>query len=176
MKRIPILCSIIAVLLCLVQNASAQFARKGANLVDPSMTVLTDQQIISLVGQDIYEQTVVGARKQYKTGNGLIWGGVAGLGVGAAGIAYTAVALARNNGSDFKDITSALADEPGIEAVYLGSYAAMSVGASLFTVGVILKSIGKGRLNWVNEQANAARGYTLNYGPTSHGVGVSLNF
>ena len=82
MRKIAILCGLVAAFLCIAQSANAQYARKGANLVDQNKVVLSDQALIMLVGNDIYEQTVIGARKQYKAGNGLIWGGVAGIAAG----------------------------------------------------------------------------------------------
>jgi len=176
MKKFAILCGIIAALLCLTQNASAQYARRGANIVDKSGFVLSDSQLINLVGQNIFDETVVGARKQYKAGNGLLWGGLAGTVAGIGGIAFTTYKLAENTGGDIEDMAAAFDDEPGIAAVYFGSYAVASIGASLFTVGIILKSIGKGRLNWVAEEANGAKGYSFNVGPTPHGVGFSMTF
>ena len=175
MKRLTILCGIIAALLCLAQNASAQYARKGAKLVDPNRTVLTDQQIIGIVGQDIYDQTVVGARKQYKAGTGLLWGGIGGVVVGTGLAAYPVLQLV-NNTKSVEEAIEALADEPGGLAMYAGGCALAGIGSTLFTIGVIMKCVGKGRLSWVAEQANAAKGYSLCFGPTPHGVGVSLSF
>lgn len=176
MKKLAILCGIIAALLCLTQNASAQYARRGVNIVDNSGFVLSDSQLINLVGQDVFDQTVVGARKQYKAGNGLLWGGLAGTVVGIGGAAFAMYKLTNDAGIDVNDMSSAMEEEPGLAALYIGSYALASVGASLFTAGIVLKSIGKSRLNWVGEQANAAKGYTLNVGPTRHGVGLSVTF
>ena len=49
-------------------------------------------------------------------------------------------------------------------------------GGTAFTAGVVLKTIGKKRLNWVEDQANAARGYSLNVGATPNGMGLYLTF
>ena len=181
MRRIAIICGIIAALLCLAQNASAQYARKGANIVDNSGYVLSDSQLINVVGQDVFDQTVVGARKQYKAGRKLIWGGVAGILAGAAGVVYSVVKL-NDAGYVNLDLTNpdhiktVLDNDPSIAAMYLGSSALVSVGGTAFTAGVILKTIGKKRLNWVEDQANAAKGYSLNVGATPNGMGLYLNF
>jgi hypothetical protein len=87
--RFAFFCGIVAALLCLTQNANAQYARKGADLVSQNGVVLSDQDIVNLVGSDVFEQTVVGARKQYKAGKSLITGGIIGIGAGLAGAFVT---------------------------------------------------------------------------------------
>ena len=181
MKRITILCGLVAALLCLTQNASAQYARKGANIVDKSGYILSDSQLINIVGQDVFDQTVVGARKQYKAGKKLIWGGVAGIVAGIAGSVYSIVKL-NDAGYTNVDLTSPddlkviLDNDPSIAFMYLGSSALVGVGGTAFTAGVVLKTIGKKRLNWVEDRANAARGYSLNVGATPNGMGLYLTF
>ena len=181
MKRIAILCGIIAALLCLTQSASAQYARKGANIVDKSGYILSDSQLINIVGQDVFDQTVVGARKQYKAGKKLIWGGVAGIVAGIAGSVYSIVKL-NDAGYTNVDLTSSedlkviLDNDPSIAFMYLGSSALVGVGGTAFTAGVVLKTIGKKRLNWVGEQANLVKGYSLNVGATPNGMGLYMTF
>ena len=134
-----------------------------------------------MVGQDIFDQTVIGARKQYKSGNKLIWGGIAGILAGTAGVVYSIVKL-NDAGYTNVDLTSPddikeiLDKDPSIAALYLGSSALTSLGGTAFTAGVVLKTIGKKRLNWVEDQANAARGYSLNVGTTPNGMGLYLTF
>ena len=178
MKRIAILCGIIAALLCLTQNASAQYARKGANIVDPNGYVLSDSQLIKLVGDDVFDQTVVGARKQYKSGRKLIWGGIAGIGAGVACAVLMGVRMGQAGYSEItpENLMEILEDDPSVAALYLGSTALLSAGGTAFTAGVVLKTIGKKRLNWVEDQANAAKGYSLNFGATPGGMGLYLNF
>ena len=181
MKRIAILLGLVAALLCLTQNASAQYARKGANIVDRNGYVLSDSQLINVVGQDVFDQTVVGARKQYKAGRKLIWGGLAGVAAGFAGVVYSIVKL-NDAGYQNLDLTNpdhiktVMDNDPSIGAMYLGSSALMSVGGTAFTAGVVLKTIGKKRLNWVEDQANSAKGYTLNIGTTRNGMGLYPTF
>ena len=181
MKRIAVIFGIIAALLSLTQNASAQYARKGANIVDKNGYVLSDSQLINVVGQNVFDQTVVGARKQYKSGKKLIWGGIAGIAAGVAGTVYSIVKL-NDAGYQNLDLTNpdhiktVLDNDPSIGAMYLGSSALMSIGGTAFTAGVVLKTIGKKRLNWVEDQANSAKGYTLNIGTTRNGMGLYLTF
>ena len=179
MKRFAILCGIIAALLCLTQSASAQYARKGANIVDKSGYILSDSQLINVVGQDIFDQTVVGARKQIKSGNGLIWGGILGIAAGIGGAVYTGVKIGKagyTNVESYEDIKRIAQDDPSIAGLYLGSVALMGAGSTAFSAGIILKSVGKGRMNWVKDQANAAKGYTLNVGATPNGMGLYMTF
>ena len=164
MKRFTMLCGIIAALLCLTQNANAQYTRKGADIVDDNGAVLTDSQLIDVVGLDVFEQTVIGARKQIKSGNSLLWGGIAGFTVGFVGGIYAAYRMA-----GYKNDVIAT-------PLYLGSSALMSAGGSAITAGIVLKSIGNSRLNWVEEQANAANGYSLNVGATPNGIGLYIAF
>lgn len=172
MKRIALLCGLVAAFLCLAQNADAQYARKGANLVDPAGTVLSDQAIIKAVGNDIYEQTVIGARKQYKAGNALITGGIIGIGAGVAGAVLTGVKVGK---AGYSDVETAAQKDASIAAMYLGSSAIMSLGTTALSGGIIFKTIGKKRLNWVAGQANGV-GMTCQFGPTPDGVGLALRF
>ncbi|MBR2227710.1 MAG: hypothetical protein IJ893_07555 [Bacteroidales bacterium] len=174
MKRFAILCGLVAAFLCLAQNANAQYARKGADLVDQNKVVLSDQDIINLVGNDVFDQTVVGARKQYKAGRGLITGGIIGIGAGLAGSVLAGVKAA-NDG--YRDFETAVEDDGAVLAMYLGSVAALSLGSAALTAGIPLKIIGKKRLDWVSEEANRVSGnVSLNVGATPHGMGIVLNF
>jgi Na+-transporting NADH:ubiquinone oxidoreductase subunit NqrE len=173
MKRFALLCGLIAALLCITQNAHAQYTRQGADIVDRNGNVLSDTELIKLVGNDVFAQTVVGARKQYKAGNGLIWGGVAGVGLGLTGAVLTGIQVGKKN---YSDVETALKNDSSIAAMYMGSTAVMSVGASALSAGIVLKTIGKKRLNWVEGQANAAKGYSLNLGATPNGVGIAVRF
>jgi hypothetical protein len=172
MKKVLILCGFIAAFLCLAQNANAQYARKGANLVDMNKTVLSDQAIINLVGNDVYEQTVIGARKQFKAGNGLIIGGIVGMGAGLAGAVLTGKTIADRG---YSDLETAMSNDGAIAAMYIGSSALASLGATAFSGGIVLKTIGKKRLNWVADHANGVA-MTYHVGATPNGLGVTLQF
>ena len=114
MKRFALLCGLVAAFLCLAQNANAQYARKGADLVDQNKVVLSDQDIINLVGNDVCDQTVVDARKQYKAGRGLITGGIIGIGAGLAGSVLAGVKAA-NDG--YRDFETAVEDDGAVLAM-----------------------------------------------------------
>ena len=172
MKRFALLCGLVAAFLCFAQNADAQYARKGANLVDPAGTVLSDQAIINAVGNDIYQQTVIGARKQYKAGKALITGGIIGIGAGLAGAVLTGVKVGK---AGYSDLETAAQKDASIAAMYLGSSAIMSLGATALSGGIVFKTIGKKRLNWVAGQANGV-GMACQFGPTPDGVGLALRF
>ncbi|MBP5218564.1 MAG: hypothetical protein J6Z47_06415 [Bacteroidales bacterium] len=159
MKRFLILCGLVAALMCLAQNANAQYARKGANIVDPQGKVLSDKALVDLVGNDIYEQTVIGARKQFKAGKKLIAGGIVGIGVGFAGIVAAAVKM-QDAGYE-GDWEAAMENDPSVAGLYLLGAGATSLGCSAVSAGIVLKTIGKKRLNWVAGQC---------------GVGIALNF
>ena len=172
MKRIAILCGLIAAFLCVAQSANAQYARKGADIVGPNRTVLSDRALIDLVGNNVYEETVIGARKQYKAGKGLIAGGVLGIGAGLAGAVYTGV---KAHDAGFSDLETAVKNDSSIAALYLASEAVMSLGGTLFTGGIVFKTIGKKRLNWVADECNRAD-LTYHVGATPNGVGLAINF
>lgn len=172
--RFAFFCGIIAALLCLTQNANAQYARKGADLVSQNGFPLSDQEIINIVGNDVFDQTVIGARKQYKAGKGLITGGILGIGAGLAGSVLAGVKAANDGYNDFQ---RAVENDGSVLAMYLGSVAALSLGSAALTAGIPLKVIGKKRLDWVAEEANRVSGnVTLNVGATPNGFGIALNF
>ena len=172
--RFAFFCGIVAALLCLTQNANAQYARKGADLVSQNGVVLSDQDIVNLVGSDVFEQTVVGARKQYKAGKSLITGGIIGIGAGLAGAFVTGYKAGK---AGYNDMQTALSDDGSIAALYLASAAAASIGSAALTGGIVMKIIGNKRLDWVSEEANRVSGnVSLNVGATPNGMGIVLNF
>lgn len=180
MKKLLILCGLVAVSLCLAQNASAQYAgpiaRKGVNLVDRSGNVIPDQALMDIVGADVYNETVVGARKQMKAGRALIWGGAAGMLVGTAGMVAGTVLIANNahldsHGELVYDNDDKAATGAGI---YLVGAVLMGAGAIALDAGIPLAIIGKKRLNWVADHTNGVVTYQV--GATPHGVGFALNF
>ena len=61
-------------------------------------------------------------------------------------------------------------------AVMSTSLVAVALGGVALSTGIPLKAIGQSRLNWVENDYNSHRGYTLNVGATPHGVGLALRF
>lgn len=164
MKQFAILCSLVAAFLCFAQNANAQYAQKRAQIVDKNGLALSDREIVNLVGSDVYQQTVIGARKQYKTGKKLINVGIIGLSAGMAGV------VAANLLADELD------DEL-LATIWMGSGAAMAVGGTTMAIGIPLRIIGNKRLDWVCKECNKASGnVTLNFGNTRNGAGIFLSF
>ena len=194
MKKIAILCGLVAALLCLAQRANAQYVqihRDGAGFVDNRGTHLTNQEIRDLVGEDVYFDTVVGAQKQYRAGRNLIRSGAITAGAGLVS-ALTGVALIAANSEDrlvvyndpqyygYRERVYTDEDEfaSATGALFLvGGYLAMFTGAALLEVGIPLKIIGQSRLNWVeNDHNDYSRNVSLHVGAAPHGVGLTLNF
>ena len=172
--RFSIFCGLVAAFLCLAQSANAQYARKGNHIVDQNGVALSNQEIIDLVGNDVYEQTVVGAWKQYKAGKSLITGGVLSISAGFAGAFLTGYKAGK---AGYNSLEQAIDNDSSILIMYLGSVAAASLGSAALTAGIPLKIIGKKRLDWVSEEANRVSGnVSLNVGATPNGFGIALNF
>lgn len=197
MKRFAILCGLVVALMCLTQNAKAQYVqihRDGAGFVDNRGTHLSNQEIRDLVGEDVYFDTVVGAQKQYRIGRNLIRGGAITAGAGLAS-ALTGVVILAANSEDrlvyYDDVQypghvqyreRVYDDEDEFAcatgAIFLvGGYVAMLTGAALLEVGIPLKIIGQSRLNWVENDYNEySRNVSLHVGAAPHGVGLTLRF
>ena len=184
MRRILIISGLVAAFLSLAQNANAQYRparihRDRADFVDEYRRILSDSELIDAVGVDIYEETIIGARKQYTMGRKLVVSGVAGLGVGIAGIVGGAAIIAsagpHKNANDevyFDDEDKAATG--GLVAV-IGSVAT-ALGGTALTVGIPLKVIGQSRLNWVENDYNDRQRISLNVGATPNGIGLALRF
>ena len=185
MRKSIIFCGIVAAFMFLTHNADAQYLpaqihRSGASFVDEHGRTLSDNELIDAVGMDIFEETVIGARKQYTTGRKLVVSGAAGLGVGLAGIVGGALMIAAANpqqGQDGRvyygneDLAAAGGVVTGLSAI------AMSLGGTALTVGIPFKAIGQSRLNWVeNDYNERSRGYSIHVGAAPHGMGLTLNF
>ena len=194
MKKIAILCGLVAALLCLTQRANAQYIqihRDGAGFVDNRGMHLTNQEIRDLVGEDVYFDTVVGAQKQYRAGRNLIRSGAITAGAGLVS-ALTGVALIAANSEDrlvvyndpqyygYRERVYTDEDEfaSATGALFLvGGYLAMFTGAALLEVGIPLKIIGQSRLNWVeNDYNDYSRNVSLHVGAAPNGVGLTLRF
>ena len=194
MKRFALLCGLVAAFLCLTQSAKAQYVqqihRDGAGFVDERGTALTDREIIDLVGEDIYFDTVVGARKQYTAGRKLIIGGLIGLGAGYISTslgAYTLVANSEKSvryyeGDDNYPGRHYESDADPLQVAVggimtIGGVLAMAAGAVALDAGIPLKIIGQSRLNWVeNDYNDRARDFSLEFGAAPNGIGLTLRF
>ena len=184
MKKALILSGLVAAFLCLAQTVSAQYVpsrihRDGASFVDGRGRTLSDGELIDAIGEDIFAETVIGARKQYTVGRKLLISGIAGTGVGIASLVGGAALIASagpheaaNDNIYFDDKDKA---ESGMVVVAIGAIAT-ALGGTALSAGIPLKVIGQSRLNWVENDYNERQSYTLHIGAAPHGVGVTLNF
>jgi hypothetical protein len=185
MKRIAILCGMVAAFLCFSQNAKAQYLpdqihREKDHFVNESGAILSDKELIDAVGSDIFHETIVGARKQYTTGQKLFVSGLAGIGVGIVGIVGGSAIIgaagphqtANQQQVTFDDEDLALT---GAAVLTIGTIATV-LGGTALTVGIPFKAVGQSRLNWVENNYNERQGYTLRFGTAPHGAGLTLNF
>jgi len=144
--------------------------RRGSNLVDGSGTILTDAEVLDLVGDPIYSESYLGAKKDYQTGRALIWSGAAGMVVGLVSIPVGYYFTARGI---FTIEPSAIFG--GMVAFYGGIILA-SGGCVVLCGGIPLSIQGKKGLNRVADEYNAGRNLTYNVGATPNGVGIVLRF
>ena len=180
MKRFTFLCGLVAAFLCLAQNAHAQYAgpihRQGANLADARGNILSDHEVLTLIGEQVYDETYVGAVKQRKTGRTLIWSGIGGL-VGGAVLYGVGMNKAQiTTSSPKEEMEKAFKDNPGSAGMVLGGTLLMAVGGIALDAGIPISIIGKKRLNWVADDYNARKGLTYQIGATPNGIGFALNF
>lgn len=190
MKKILMIGGMIAAFLCLSQNAQAQYVsqihRDGDSFVDNRGVALSDQELVDLVGEDIYYETIVGARKQFNAGSRLIRSGAICSGVGLTGIVAGAICLASSEtGWDsemfyeeeyYDDVDLDGLATAGILLMATGAVVA-ATGAVLLDVGIPFRVIGQSRLNWVENDYNERnRDITLHFGAAPSGIGLTLKF
>lgn len=121
--------------------------------------VLSEQEILDAIGNEVYEETYVGALRQRNSGLGLV---ISGGVVSAAGLgAYVGSLVSLGKGN-----RAALP----LTALGIGTLAA---GTTLLSVGIPLLVIGNKRLHWVVDNANQQ---PMIITPAPSGVGLCLNF
>ena len=162
--------------------------RRGSNLVNRSGNILTDAEVLDLVGEPIYYETYVNAKKQYKTGRTMIWSGSAGLviGLGAMGVGGYSFAggIVRAFSPQLKEESpdSKKPRENGIHTAAIGMMAydggalLASAGFIVLCGGISFSIKGKKNLNRVVDEYNAGSALTYNVGATPNGVGIVLRF
>lgn len=179
MKKLFVICVLLVASLGFAQEVKAQYAgpitRQDANLVDQSGHILTDSEIIGLVGNDIFEETVVGARRQLQAGKALIIGGAAGIGTGLVFAVFSGVEMAKSRDNAARNNRS-YSYGPGA-GLYLCSVAFTSLGLTALGGGIAFRSIGKSRLGWVANQCNpAGSSVTLEWSASPAGAGIVMRF
>ena len=177
--RFPFFCGLVAALLCLTQNANAQYVqRHKANIVDANGSILSDAQVLDLVGEEIFNETYVGAKKQYNAGRKMLIGGAIGAGAGLAtsligfNLAYDSAYLQENGKVAYRNEAEAAIGF----LCYYGGVVVAGLGLSVLEAGIPLHIIGKKRLDWVAEEGSKASNLTFHAGATPNGVGLTLRF
>lgn len=164
-------------LLCLAQNANAQYAtslhREHAKLVDDRGLTLSDNEVLNLIGDDIYNETYVGAKKQCKAGRALIWSGAAST-VAGVGMMMWGQELFTDS-PYMHGLGTETQGQVGL-ALCLGGLLVTSLGSAALDVGIPLSIIGKRRLDWVADNYNSGTNLTCHFGATPHGLGLTLQF
>ncbi|MDD6253957.1 MAG: hypothetical protein PUA96_07930 [Bacteroidales bacterium] len=123
---------------------------------------LSDLEVKNLIGEQVYYETYVGARRQRKVGTWLASFGAA-ITVGGT--------VLKSHGISW--------DDP---AYYYSGLAVDAVGMAMLGGGIAYLCIGRGRLKWAASDYNERNVYgrdrsiSLEFGPTSSGVGLSLRF
>ena len=164
----------------LAQYVPSQIEQSKGRLLDDNGEVMPDFMVQRLVGDDIFNETYVGAVKQYKTGKRLITAGIVGMG---AGVVVSGVSLGYFM-ADYVNILKASGDfwgsfkeaKDSVSWFYRG-WGIAGVGYSVFMTGLIFKTIGWKRLEWVADEYNDGRpSATLRFGQGQYGTGLVFNF
>ena len=191
MKKIIVLVIAAVAFIASSVVANAQYrpsalSQHRAGLEDENGHALTDQEVFELIGEDVYNQTYVGATKQYKTGKILTIVGAATTGVGLVGTiaGSVATAYAIENGhvtyetKNGKRVVKDFDNKAALAAVgFAGGVALLAAGDICLSVGIPLQIIGKKRLNWIATEYNHSN-YSANirFGAGQYGTGVVLSF
>lgn len=170
-------------------SASAQYLPQQlewnrGKMVDQNGVTLSESEIISAIGDEIYHETYVGAIKQYKAGGALILSGSIVAGVGLVGTIGASALLAAKYPNDLQNFTST-GKMPNNNRYFklgvLGMTACCvltGLGVTALSAGIPLRVIGNRRLNWVasnyNEQ-NAPQAW-VRFGAGEYGTGLVVNF
>lgn len=163
----------------LAQYVPSQIEQKKGCLLDDNGEVMPDYMVQRLVGDDIYNQTYVGAVKQYKTGKRLITGGII---VAGAGVAVSSVSLGIFMADYIKiwggtqNLWDAFTGAKDSLSWFYRGFSIAGVGASVFTMGLIFKTIGWKRLEWVAEEYNNRHPAVLEFGVGEFGTGLVYRF
>jgi hypothetical protein len=159
--------------------------RQKSNLVDSSGNILSDAEILDLIGEQIYNETYISARKQYKDGHFLLWFSAAGLAVGLPAMMGGGFHLMQGLVEPFlpqkneeeRPQNSDYSVPMYVSLICYGGGAILSSFSLIaLNVGIPLSIIGKKRLDWVVDDYNAGSSIAYYVGPTPNGVGLVLRF
>ncbi len=138
---------------------------------DGNGQALSDAQVRSLFGDDIYHETYVGARQQFRSGRTLLTGGLIALGAGLTCTVVSANSAETGYDGDYYYDDSALA------GIWLGIIT-MAAGGVAIDAGIPLMIIGTRRLAWMEGEYNSrpAPAWSLSFRQTANGAGLVLSF
>ena len=138
---------------------------------------LDEAQVRLLFGDEIYQETFVGARKQYRVGRNLLTGGLVAVG---AGLACTLVSYSNTHGSEYHDEPEYLGEDPdpSIAAGVAFGILTMVAGGIAIDAGIPLMIIGTRRLAWMEDEYNSRpkHAWSLSFRQTRNGAGLVLSF
>lgn len=191
MKKIIVLAIAAVAFIASGITANAQYrpstlSQHRAGLEDENGHALTDQEVFQIIDEDVYNQTYVGACKQYKTGKILTIVGAATTGVGLVGTIAGSVATVyaiENNHVTFEEkdgqkVVKEYDNKAALAVLGLAAGATLlAAGDICLSVGIPLQVIGKKRLNWIATEYNHSN-YSANirFGAGQYGTGVVLSF
>ena len=171
---IQLLIAVAAMLFCSI-DANAQYAQpapqtleiRSGRLTAEGGRTLSDNEVRLLVGDEIFQKTYVGARRQYNAGIALLSGGLVGVGAGIA-----LMVTADNSGVRSDNYYDECDGRAALGALL------MIAGGACIDVGVPFLIIGKRRLSWIAEDYNMKNSpaYSFNIEGTSNGVGLVIRF
>ena len=191
MKKIIVLAIAAVAFIASGITANAQYrpgtlSQHRAGLEDENGHTLTDQEVFQLIGEDVYNQTYVGATKQYKTGKILTIVGAATAGVGLVGTiaGSVATAYAIENGhvtyetQNGQKVVKGYDDKAALAVLgFAAGISLLAAGNICLSAGIPLQIIGKKRLDWIATEYNHSN-YSANirFGAGQYGTGVVLSF
>jgi hypothetical protein len=177
MKRIILYFCLFATFLGLAQRADAQYAtavhQKHGKLVDGNGVALSDNDVLNLIGNEIYNETYLGAKKQCKVGRTLIWSGAAGMAVGMGMMMWGQELY--TDSPYMQGIGTETEGKVGL-ALCVGGLLVHSLGSAALNVGIPLSIIGNKRLDWVVDNCNEGSDLTIKVGAAPNGFGLTVRF
>ena len=155
-------------------SASAQYRPSRIELdhgyfYDEAGALIPDAGMRTLIGDEIFEETYLGATQQFRVGKNLLTGGAVAFGLGLGGLIATAVTYQEDYAySDW--------EENRFVAGFYLSLLTMIGGGVAVDVAIPLMIIGAQRLSWIEREYNAGRSYSLSFRQTRNGMGLVLEF
>lgn len=173
---------VLAVFAAQAQYLPTRLQQAGASLVNENGEALSNQEVLLAVGQQIFDETYVGAVKQYNAGRKLLSGGAVAMGAGLGVTVASAILFANADLSYTTDSRGVrhyrnlgTKGAVGYAGVCAG-VAAIVTGFEVLSAGIVFKSIGAKRLQWVASDYNAKAPVAIRIGNGRYGTGVVVSF